>query len=708
MPDDTTSPEPKSVKSPSQSAKKRSDRSKRPLSRNPAKIDANLNATWKAGLPGSRKRTSSTIQVPEQAKKPRAAVAVESDAEDDITPELQPKVKSAKPQRKYAAPAITIDLDESEPTAPVNLHEFSFYQYIAKSKTAAGKVKQLAKKAFKIIAPGKSTKTLRGTGDPVKASTRQFVPAKIVADSASEVEASDSGDKESDSEFGDFEDAEEEEFLAEVHLISHRKDALTSEVPHVVSKKVVTGSEHQSDKNMEMRDAGAAGELFDSDQESYEIDKPPLRQSLKSKQSNASTLKSKASNVSMRSIASKPERELPSDSDEEEDFPDAPPRRYIPDLAPPKRSAHDEDIAMHEAIADALNTTPILPTEDLDIDTNKKPHKVSAARQRKADLEKPHIRAVPVPQPQGGHQIKLEDQAQAAAASNPAPRAEDSWHISASIAYPAPGKKVILLNSQTEEVQRVLRDSIGLVKIGLLHQDAYPPIISRAGFARAYLVSAADALPDATHIRDRLGTDLKYAAILADILLDRINILRGDIKRTATNVAPGYFRFARLTEAKSKELVEKLLKDHRYIFPVDPQTVPTLDHGETFPPPGASGRHQGRCVTRNFKAHNMHLFNSSSKKHPKQLELPDAMVALAATAYRTTGERQTIAFTEGAYEDTYRNHMKTLSDTRDAAPVALHKVLHGLFNEVTDGKATQPEAGSSATLINLVEVPESD
>ncbi|KAJ7803600.1 hypothetical protein B0H14DRAFT_3776937 [Mycena olivaceomarginata] len=118
---------------------------------------------------------------------------------------------------------------------------------------------------------------------------------------------------------------------------------------------------------------------------------------------------------------------------------------------------------------------------------------------------------------------------------------------------------------------------------------------------------------------------------------------------------------------------------------------------------------------RNFKAKNMHLFISTSKKHPTHLELPDAMVALAATAlyaalleYRTTGERQVIAFTEGAYEDTYRNHMKTLADTRDAAPVALHKVLHGLFNDVTDGKATAPEAGSSATLINLVEVPDSD
>ncbi|KAJ6613823.1 hypothetical protein B0H10DRAFT_2221938 [Mycena sp. CBHHK59/15] len=192
------------------------------------------------------------------------------------------------------------------------------------------------------------------------------------------------------------------------------------------------------------------------------------------------------------------------------------------------------------------------------------------------------------------------------------------------------------------------------------------------------------------------------------LLLDRINILRGDIKRTSTGLASGVFQFAGLGATQTKELVEKLLKDHRYIFPVDPRTLP-------FMHPAMCAAIKEGVFTRNFKANNMHLFISTSKKHPKQLELPDAMVALVATAlyaslmeYRTTGERQTIAFTEGAYEDTYRNHMKTLPDTRDYAPNALHKVLHRLFNEVIDCKSTQPDAGSSSTLINLVEVDESD
>ncbi|KAJ7798143.1 hypothetical protein B0H13DRAFT_2391775 [Mycena leptocephala] len=206
-----------------------------------------------------------------------------------------------------------------------------------------------------------------------------------------------------------------------------------------------------------------------------------------------------------------------------------------------------------------------------------------------------------------------------------------------------------------------------MATISLLYKSSstccsYPTGLSPGLTALNSLCNHLAYLFSATHIRDRLGTDLKYAATL-------INILRGDMKRTATNVAPGYFHFAGLTEAKTKELVKKLLKDHRYIFPVDPETQRLITE-KPFHHPALRAVIKDGVFTRNFKAHNMHLFNSSSKKHPKQLELPDAMVALAATAlyaslleYRTTGERQTIAFTEGAYEDTYRTNQEKTSFT---------------------------------------------
>ncbi|KAJ7351259.1 hypothetical protein DFH08DRAFT_97833 [Mycena albidolilacea] len=538
---------------------------------------------------------------------------------------------------------------------------------------AVGKVKAVAKTALRKVANvGKSAKA--------KVSSKVPAHAKIVAESASEAEATSSDEDgserdNSNSDMADDETADDDEFMAEV--------------ARVVSKKAASIKTFES-KDMEMTDAAS---LFDSDQESFELDKVPAH--LKGKH-----------------------RKMQSDSGDE--FVDAPPRRFIAD---------DDDLAMHEAIADALVSVPLdrrgrrsstaswssgqdlrVPDSDADdvddvLAVRPKPRKVSAARQKQADLEKPEVRHVPVPNTT--HQVKAQT-------STTTLRDEAKWHPSAQIIYPAPGKKDILLNSQTEVLQRVLRAAISLVKTGLLFENSYPAIISRAGFARAYLVSAAEAMPEAKYVLERLGLDLKYAAILADILLDRINILRGDIKRSAAGLAPGYFQFAGLNETKTKELIAKLLKDHRYIFPVDSQTQRLMTE-KPFHHPALKAIVKDGVFNRNFKAKNMHLFISTSKKHPTHLELPDAMVALAATAlyaalleYRTTGERQVIAFTEGAYEDTYRNHMKTLADTRDAAPVALHKVLHGLFNDVTDGKATAPEAGSSATLINLVEVPDSD
>ncbi|KAF7342814.1 hypothetical protein MSAN_01997300 [Mycena sanguinolenta] len=632
-----------------------------------------------------------------QAKLNAKKNATESDAEQEKQadkPQTKAKAKASTTttmtKRKHAAPVIAIESDSDKGSekasmtstkSSLKLPRIDFTNlptFTVKSKTV-GKVTTAAKKALKKVGDaGKSAKA--------KLSSKVPGPPKVVAESESELGTASSEEESqsngSDSDMADYETAaDDEEFVAEV--------------PHVVSKKAASIKTFES-KDMEVSDAAS---LFDSDQASQKINKVSAHRSQKMQ------------------------------SDSEDEVPDAPPRRTIP----------DDDVTMHEAIAGALVSIPLgrhsrrsstaswssgqglrVPDSDADDEDdakvpsreNKKQRKVSAARQKKADLEKPQVR--PAPAANATHQIKAKTSTASLRDTNTTTHDESQWHPSAQIIYPAPGKKDILLNSQTEELQRVLRSAIALIKTSLLFENAYPAIISRAGFARTYLVSAAEAVPEAKHILERLRLDLKYAAILADVLLDRINILRGDIKRTAASVAPGYLQFAGLTELKTKELIEKLLKDHRYIFPVDPQTQRLITE-KPFHNPALKAIIKDGVFNRNFKANNMHLFISTSQKHPTRLELPDAMVALAATAlyaalleYRTTGERQVIAFTEGAYEDTYRNHMKTLSDTHDAAPVALHKVLHGLFNDVIDGKAAVPEAGSSAVLINLVEIPDSD
>ncbi|KAJ7802462.1 hypothetical protein B0H14DRAFT_2614267 [Mycena olivaceomarginata] len=561
-----------------------------------AKRDAKANAVWNIDNPSSRKRTSSTVEVSEKTKKPRKSAATV-------------QVKASSMKRKYAAPIIDDSESEVEPVRAPVLPRLDFTNLpppSANSK-AAGKAKQTGAGA-KATAPGKAANPTAAKAKDAAAKTK-LPPAKIIADSESEVDASSSDDeKDSDSEMVDFEDANEEEFLAEVPRIVAKKT--------VVTPTLDSGSEDDS----KISDAKSAKQLFDSDQESIEIDKPRHRR-------------------------------LISASESDNDFPGAPPRLPI----------DADDRMLHEAIADALVTIPRghqsrrsstsswssgrdLRVPDSDAEDNdeapvKKPRKISAARQKQADLEKPEIRAAPLP-------VKREEHGRFIG-EEPV-RSEASYHPSTRIAYPAPGKKDILLNSQSEELQTVLRTTISNVKRALVFEAAYPPILARAGYARKYLIVAAEQHPEATHVLDRLRNDLNFAAILADIILDRINILRGDFKRVAVALTPGLFHFAGLSEAKTKELIEKLLKDHRYIFPSDPKTDRLMTEKPFLHPVFPAVMKQA-VFNRSFKANNMDLFASTSKKHPKQMELPDAMVALTATAvyaslveYRATGERQNI------------------------------------------------------------------
>lgn len=129
----------------------------------------------------------------------------------------------------------------------------------------------------------------------------------------------------------------------------------------------------------------------------------------------------------------------------------------------------------------------------------------------------------------------------AAGAVDASNRPESEWHISARIIFPAPGKSMGL-TGQSEELKAVLRGCIDFIKLSLLFQDSYPAIISRAGFARTYLIAAANT-PASIHIKQRLETDLSFAARLADIvctsLYSTLNLLFIGISPWIVSTSPG-------------------------------------------------------------------------------------------------------------------------------------------------------------------------
>ncbi|KAK7042879.1 hypothetical protein R3P38DRAFT_3179413 [Favolaschia claudopus] len=237
---------------------------------------------------------------------------------------------------------------------------------------------------------------------------------------------------------------------------------------------------------------------------------------------------------------------------------------------------------------------------------------------------------------------------------------------------------------------------------------------SRAGYARERMILAATDISGAIHILQRLGLDPQYAVMLASIPIDRINIVRGNFKRTAVTCVAAFFGLAGLSPETIKLRIEELLKDHRYIFPANGDRL-HLD--QPFSQGAISFILKEEVFTSaTFVTQNLERFPARSRKHPSERELPDSMVALAATAvyaalveYRATGRRQNIAFTEDAYEATYRNHMETLSQTRQSAPNSMHNILHRLFNDLTESEqVVHTASGSSATLIQLVDLSDSD
>ncbi|KAJ7704445.1 hypothetical protein B0H17DRAFT_1193679 [Mycena rosella] len=230
------------------------------------------------------------------------------------------------------------------------------------------------------------------------------------------------------------------------------------------------------------------------------------------------------------------------------------------------------------------------------------------------------------------------------------------------------------------------------------------------------MITAARLHTSTIHVLECLMLDPNFAAILSPIPLDRLNIYRGNVKQYAVGIVMSAYKLTELLPAEIKLAIENLLKNHRYIFAVDPKTgqmqlllpfhhtaMKLIIKNQMILSPG-------------FKGHNYSCLPAMHLKHPTAREVADPMVVLAATAVyasllelRMTGQRQPIVFMEDAFEDIYCIHIQTLESTRAAAPISMHKVLHQLFNNVTASTKTVPAAArSSATLIDLVDVPESD
>ncbi|KAJ7195611.1 hypothetical protein GGX14DRAFT_403822 [Mycena pura] len=591
----------------------------------------------------------------------RRAVAAGVQGEED--PQLKARskkpLKSTSTARRYAAPSIDID-SESEATKSPGMYfrvDFTKVPAIGKSKIKAISVKSKTAKPSSV--PVASKNALK-----VNTSTRKAKPVRLVADSASEDDS-----PASDDDVADDVDFSDESDVNETDDAAPDADEFVQEVPQFMAKH---------------RDGGEEREDIDFGTESREVS-PEL------------------DDDAPAAITASQLFESEEEEDDDEEMTGAPPRT---------RYTGDSDVDMHEAIADTLDFVPrgthsrrsstgsgwssgkelVIPESEPNSDQASEPEmpaphppkkvkKVTAARQRKADLERPEVRpAAPAAR------------AQRDSADDPANRPEASWHLSTRLALPAPNKD-IGLTVQTPEVQYVMRGTTDIVRMNLYFITFFPLLSARVGWIRPQMILAASAQNSGyflEYVLERLRTDPTFASILSPLPLDRVNLARGNIKRCAVTIVMVMYQLVGLTPAEVKVRVEELLKDHRYIFPVDPKTG-QMQLSWPFHHPALKHVIKHEIMSSPLlKAQNYDRFPATHPKHPDAREVADPMVSIAATGVfaslselRMTGERQPIAFTEESFEDIYLIHIKTLEDTRKNAPISTHKVLHQLFNDVT-------------------------
>ncbi|KAJ7177154.1 hypothetical protein C8R46DRAFT_1246573 [Mycena filopes] len=628
-------------------------KTKKPGGGRAAKAKAQHKAVWKVDQPATRKRTSSTTQASETVKKARAAKDASASEGEDAEPPIPAKGAAVLPSwlLQSSHPATIDDSDESAAEGKSKLKRIDFANLPAASKARiATQAKAIASKVFSGGKPRQrslqlassrsqllsrrpsSPKTSLTTVNP-KTAPRMLRPMKpsfvlsIPGSTRGRQEAQPVEVNSDDDVIEDVNGRAAEDLFSD-HSIEDRQTSPQAPFPDAPPRIGNDGSDIDmpaADTSRRTHSPPLIGVLL--------VLRPPDK----------------------KRSASQPTRETMTCS-------------------------------CIEAIAKGLSTVfPRHPSEGrrqrmLMIPTTMpvlkgNPRKVSAAQKRKAEMERPEVLPAPTGMDTQLHRI-------AAAAADAKSRPESDWHISARLLFPAPGKD-IGITGQTDEVKAMLHGCIDIIKLSLFFEDAYPTILSRAGFARTYLLMAAQSHA-ARHIKHRLLKDESFAARLAAIPLDRINIVRGDIAKAAAQDVAGLFGFALASPEEVKTIVNARLQDYKYIFPVDPVTK-RLKTELPFLNDAIVSALKKSVFTGQFGTKNLNRFTSTNERHPERLEAPDAMVCIGATAvhaaltaYRATGK-------------------------------PLNVVLHRLYDALNESTTATPNASaSSSLLINLVEVPDSD
>ncbi|KAF8258515.1 hypothetical protein EI94DRAFT_1815161 [Lactarius quietus] len=242
---------------------------------------------------------------------------------------------------------------------------------------------------------------------------------------------------------------------------------------------------------------------------------------------------------------------------------------------------------------------------------------------------------------------------------------------------------MVRLSKQPDDLRAIIKVTISKVIGNAIHEQAYRTVDGLIAYYRRILWSSAKKSLHLLPFAKRFAEDLEFGKVFARVL--RFNVPQ-----------------------PSEDCVLKvkaLLENSTYIYPTkqgtQENTVIVMSKLFSHPAVIAVLREAFFVVTRVGSLANKHhdRFKSSlPDTHPKELEIPIPMLALAGTAVHaalddySSGIYKKSDFNANLYEDIYRRHAKFLDHIQKGSIMKYHRLMADLYTQVSV-EATLPRSG---------------
>ncbi|KAH7920918.1 hypothetical protein BV22DRAFT_766598 [Leucogyrophana mollusca] len=259
---------------------------------------------------------------------------------------------------------------------------------------------------------------------------------------------------------------------------------------------------------------------------------------------------------------------------------------------------------------------------------------------------------------------------------------ERCWGSSTQLKFNSHGK--VNLTAQQSHIQSLLRAAISLTHQHLAFEDAYPDLNEKRRVMANLLLTAAKSENGCAEVRSRLKKDAPYVRVLARQPEGRVSKFRNDFKGAAERRVPAALGLEK--NAAGREKAAALLCKDAYLFPLDAKGNPMRN--KPFQAPAilytieAASFENPTCA--GIKYH--HLFTSTRDDRLDELELPCAMVALAATAVRAvimdyaSEAKEALDFNSTIFAGIYGKLVDKINNVFEDSEKKYHSMMATLYN----------------------------